>query len=589
MRCFIAMSILAVNMVAAEPRWIRLQSDSFEIYSTASENNAREALRQFEEVRTFFPQTGTPESQKGARVRIVAFNSEKEFEPYRFNEFATAYYQKSAERDTIVMSHLGAETFPIAIHEYVHLVAQHSGLRAPPWFNEGLAELYSTLKPVGDKTMVGDLIRSRMQSLQVDRWVPLAVILAADQNSPYYNEKNKAGSLYNEGWALTHMLLLSDEYRPHSDAFMRAMIQGRESVDALTTAYGKPVAAIEKDLQLYLRGDRFRALLFPTKLDQSKVRVPVEPAPAFDVRLMLVDLTDKPGKEAATRGQLEKLVAEAPSQPEPHTQLGYLVWRGGDNAQAEKEFEKSYALGGRGARMLWDYGRMLEVRNPSQAAQVFRDLLEREPARSDARIELASALYNDNQTGEAMRTLVKLPRINADEAPRYYSIAAYVALKLGDRAQAKTLAEMLRDAKKSTPDDKARAQQVLAFLDQPERSAVTVRAAAPPAPGPLPVDSPAPPPRQFKTRVGQATLSGKLVEFVCGDSPKLVVETSAGKRTLLIERPDRIVVTGRAAGHADMECGAQKPAVTVEVEYDQPGAGMAVDGLVRAVTFSAPE
>jgi hypothetical protein len=211
------------------------------------------------------------------------------------------------------------------------------------------------------------------------------------------------------------------------------------------------------------------------------------------------------------------------------------------------------------------------VKNPKQAAQVFQDLLDQEPARSDAQIELASALYNDDQTGEAMRTLVKLPAIKADEAPRYYSIAAYVALKLGDRAQAKKLAEMLRDARKSTPDDQARAGQLLTFLST------------------APEIQPQLAPSSVKTRLGQATLSGTLVDFMCGDSPKLVVETPAGKKTLLIERPDRIVVTGRSNGRAEIECGPQQPAVTVEVEYDQPRAGTVADGLVRAVTFTAPE
>ena len=606
MRFLIAMCIVAVNASAADPRWIRLQTESFEIYSTASEGNAREALRQFEEVRSFFPRASGEDAKKSPRVRIIAFNSQKEFEPYRINEFATAYYQKSAERDTIVMSHLGPETWPTAIHEYVHLVAQHAGLKAPPWFNEGLAELYSTLRPVGAKTIVGDLIPGRMQALLREKWVPLAVILAADQGSPYYNEKDKAGSLYNEGWALTHMLLLSEDYRPHADAFLRALIQGKDSVEALTAVYGKPLAAIEKDLQAYLRGDRFRGLLYSTRLDQSKLQVAAEPAPPFEVRLMLVDLTDRPGKEAATREQWEKLAAEAPSQPEPHTQLGYLVWRRGDREQAQKEFEQSYSLGGRSARMLWDYGRMIEGSKPKEATLVLADLLEQEPARSDVRIELASAQYADNQAQEALRTLAKLPGVSYDEAPRYYSLAAYVALKVGDRVQAKTLAEMWMNAKKATPADKDRAQQLLTFLNQPQRPAAQEQArisatggdGAPPVlrraspetrgPGtPTPEDASAgaPPQRQLKMRLGQATVSGKLVEFVCGDAPKLVVETAGGKKTLLIERPDRIVVTGRANGHAEMECGVQKPPVAVEVEYDPPGAGTAVDGLVRGVTF----
>ena len=59
-----------------------------------------------------------------------------------------------------------------------------------------------------------------MQALSRENWVPLAVIVAADRNSSYYNEKDKAGSLYNEGWALAHMLQLSRPYSPllHSAA-----------------------------------------------------------------------------------------------------------------------------------------------------------------------------------------------------------------------------------------------------------------------------------------------------------------------------------------------------------------------------------
>jgi hypothetical protein len=277
------------------------------------------------------------------------------------------------------------------------------------------------------------------------------------------------------------------------------------------------------------------------------------------------------------------------------------VWRSGDGAAAQKEFEKSYALGGRSSRMLWDYGRMIEDRDAARAIPVLQDLLEQEPARRDVRMELASALYSNNQAGEAMKTLAKLPSVTYDEAPRYYSLAAYIALKLGDRAQAKTLAEMLMNARKATQADKDRAQQLLTFLNQPQRptpavatarvpvedGAVPVLRRQSPAPVPPSTDAEAPPPRAFKVRMGQASLSGKLVEFVCGDSPKLIVETSTGKKTLLIERPDRIVVTGTADGHAQMECGVQKPVHAVVVEYDPPTAGTPVDGLVRSVTFPA--
>jgi hypothetical protein len=43
-------------------------------------------------------------------------------------------------------------------------------------------------------------------------------------------------------------------------------------------------------------------------------------------------------------------------------------------------------------------------------------------------------------------------------------VAAYVALGLGDRDQARVLAGKLMDAPKSSPADKQRAQQLLDYL-----------------------------------------------------------------------------------------------------------------------------
>src|SRR5215471_2074529 len=81
-----------LNAMAADPRWIRMASPNFEIYSQAGDGSTRDALRQFEQVRGFFVQAMNRENEKPVPVRIIAFNSMKEYEPYKFNEFAIAYY-----------------------------------------------------------------------------------------------------------------------------------------------------------------------------------------------------------------------------------------------------------------------------------------------------------------------------------------------------------------------------------------------------------------------------------------------------------------------------------------------------------------
>lgn len=448
---------------AAEPRWIRMRSANFEIYSTGSESSTRDTLTQFEQVRAFFASTLPTRDEMPAPIRIVVFNSIKEYEPYRLNEFAKAYYNFGGERDVIVMSQGGSENFPVAIHEYVHLVMQHAGVNAPLWLNEGLAEFYSTMHELGNKVVIGEIIPSRLAEIQREKWVPLPVILAADRNSPYYNEKNKVGSLYNEGWALTHMLSLSAEYRPQWGQFVRAILDGKDSTEALTATYGKPLEAIEEDLRYYIRGSRFLAGTFEGRLEKVNQQFSPEPAPVFDVKLMLLDLEGRLGKEQEARLQLEKLSGEEPSRPEPHVQLGYLAWRRGGHAEAQKQFEKAFKLGGRSAQMLWDYSRMIETSRPADAIRVLNELTALAPDRRDVRIELAAALLDAGRASDSVETILGLGKCAPEEALRCVSIATYAYLKLNDRDNATDAAELyLKFA--TTPDDRQRAQQVLDFL-----------------------------------------------------------------------------------------------------------------------------
>src|ERR1019366_6850076 len=302
-RIFRALLVLLSISAAfsAEPKWIHVPSADFEIFSSAGESDTRRVLQHFERVRSFFEQTvkgGV--KQQAESVRIVLFGSKKEYEQYRPNDFAIAYYTQIAGRDYIVLSSASEDVFPVAVHEYVHLVVQHSGLNLPPWLNEGLAELYSTLKPEGDKILIGSLIPGRMYEISQQKWAPLAAIVAADRESPYYNEKNKAGSLYNEGWALTHMLQLSVEYSPRFAPLLLQISRGVPSQTAIESVYGKPPSTVEKELRSYLGRSAFSGRVIPARL-QDGPKAAVEPADAFDVKLPLVDLNNRPGKEAEAR------------------------------------------------------------------------------------------------------------------------------------------------------------------------------------------------------------------------------------------------------------------------------------------------
>jgi len=109
-----------------------MQSPNFEVYSSAGERDTRDALRYFERVRDFFLQVNQRELPKAVPVYVVIFGSEKEYAPYRFNEFAAAYYFGGADRDYIVLGRTGERAAQIAVHEYVHFGHPPRRSQIPP-------------------------------------------------------------------------------------------------------------------------------------------------------------------------------------------------------------------------------------------------------------------------------------------------------------------------------------------------------------------------------------------------------------------------------------------------------------------------
>ncbi len=559
-----------------------MQSPNFDAYSSAGEQDTRDALRDFERVRDFFLQASQREIPKPVPVYVVVFGSEKEYAPYRFNEFATAYYFGGTDRDYIVMGRAGDEAARIAVHEYVHLVARHLGLRFPTWLNEGIADLYSTLRMQGDKALVGDLIPGRLQALFTEKWIPLSVLLSATQGSPFYNEKNRAGGFYAESWALVHMLSLSPEYSPKYSEFLNTVHGGMDSEAALAKVYGKTVPAVEKDLNAYFRGSQFFGRLYPVKLATARENFPAMPAPSFDVKLALTDLTNRTGREADTRKALEELTREDPKRPEPWSGLGYLAWRGNRPDEAVEAFGKAYGLGDRSSKLLFDFGRLAGRDRPEDAINALTDLHNLEPDRVDVRMELAYLYQNARRPGAELSVLADVTSVTPEDAPRFFTLLANAQIQLGDRAGARvTVAKLAANAK--TPAERSRVEQMQRYLDQPNVPASALAKNDPeypprlvrPAPAAKAGAVPPPPPE----------VEGSFVEFVCLEkSFKVVVDTGNGKKGFLIPDPNQVVIVGRAGGKVNLSCGLQDP-VHVKLEYAPNTAGTDADGVVKVLYF----
>ncbi|HVP47397.1 MAG TPA: tetratricopeptide repeat protein [Bryobacteraceae bacterium] len=585
----LAAVLLPYTAFAAE-QWLKLQSSHFELYTTAGEKKGREAILYFEQVRDFFVRTGrTSDSAVNVPVRIIAFRSDKEFEPYRINEYASAFYLEGYDRDYIVMRSISQEHYPVAVHEFTHLLVKHSGAELPIWLNEGLAELYSTLKPMDKKVMVGEVIPGRFYYLQQHKWMSLETLTSVDHNSPYYNERDRAGIFYSESWALAHMLNLANEYRPQFGKFLGLVASGVPSNSAFWQAYAKTINQVQQDLENYLRGGHFNAAVFDVKLEKSAEEPDILPAPAVESGVVLADLLALTGKHEAAKEAYERLAKVYPKSWEVEAGLAELAWSAQDLEDARRHFARAAELGSTNPRLYFDYAMMLRALGESNSAAIppLKKAVELNPDYQDAHLHLAYCLLQDRQYQEALDHFGKVKHLKVERASTYYHGIAYADYHLEKFDEARKAAEAAKKYAQNLVEAGA-ADDMLRVLDQAkERRALTAEQLPPPS-HPTPQQASERPKRMIRRAdtPQRPSVLGTLRQVDCLDRIfRLRIATNEKQVLLAIRDPGNVTVKGSPPGTIDFVCGPQKARLVV-VEYEnREDAALGTIGDVRSIEF----
>ena len=597
---FVLAGILFAQPAGAAEQWVKLTSSHFELYTTAGEKKGREALLYFEQVRDFFNRTRSSDSPvPDVHVRIVAFQSDKEFAPYRLNDFATAFYLSGYDADYIVMKSISPENYPIAVHEYTHLLIQHTGVKIPAWLNEGLAELYSSLKPMGKKVVIGQVIPGRLSYLRQNTWLPLETLLAVDHKSPYYNERNRANIFYAESWALVHMLILSPEYRPGVNKFLAAIGSDVDSKSAFWQVYAKTATQVQVDLEQYTRRTRLNAGVFDVKLEKSAEDPEVAPASPLESGIALADVLAFTNKYEEAKRAYYDLVQNFPKSWEPEAGLAELAWRQKESDGALTHFVRAAELGSTNPRIYYDYARL--TRNPTDRIGLLKKAVELDPGYQDAHRYLAFCLLQDRQYQAAIDQLKQLKSIKAEQAYSYYRELAYASLQLGKLDDAQKAAESARKYARTAGETEIAENLLRSIADKREHhdsstqqlnelaalpagqadeentnERPTLRREAAKAPGAK--SDPAPTPRP--------TVRGLLQQVDClGKVVRLRILVGAKTVVLAVTDPQAVTVKGSSTGSLDLACGPQK-AKPVILEYDsRPDAQLGTAGTVTSIEF----
>ena len=580
----IALVVSASLRAAGQDPWLKITSANFELYTTAGERTGRDLVKHFEQVRSFFVQAFGSKLSGAKPARIIAFRNEKEYQAYRPNEFATAYYQPGSEHDFIVMSSGSSEHYPVAVHEFTHLMIHQSGMEIPPWLNEGLAELYSNMEPRGSKILVGQIIPGRLHVLRTDRWIPLATLLNVDHTSPYYNEKSRAGMFYAESWALVHLLSLTPEFRPNLSTLAKALKDGAPEA-AFQKTYGKPLAEIEASLRAYFTGNTIREAVFNVQLPKDIDAPEIQTEAQMGARLALAEMMGNTrGKQEKAREAYQELAKEYPKSWEVAAGEADLAWRQRKLEDAAARYARAMELGCNDIAALLQYARVLGyLRRDADAAAVLRKTSAQFPQSDEAALELGATLVRTGNYGSAVAALAGVKRVTtAEQAYTLFYNLGYASYRLGDLERAKENAAKARGYTRN-PAQIASLDRLAAAAESPARAGASV------------IEDNTGAPRMMRRAdvverkeevVAHApklpSVEGALENMECGTLARLHVRVDGALRVFLIPDPSKVAIGSGSGATVEMQCGVQKPPKPLRIEYQEIAAGQA---LVRVLEF----
>src|ERR1700733_6946726 len=586
-------TILALACLASAQgveKWIRLTSAHFEMFTSNGEKQAREALATFEQARSFFLEASVSKSASNTPVRIVAFRGPKGYQPYRFNSGASAFYLGTESRDFIVMQDLEAEHYPVAVHEYTHLIVRHSGMILPLWLNEGLADLYSTLEPHGDYVLVGRPLAGRVVALHEAKGLSLPDLFAIGQDSPYYNEQEKMSIFYSESWLLTDMLVRSPAYAAKFNVFLLAVARGRPTPEALREEFGKDLGAISSDMREYFRVNMLGATTlvtkFPIKLEKSAEQPGVSPAPDLELRITLIDLLVGEQKVKEATQALEELAGQYRQSALVEEAWADMAWRQNKLSGMVTHCQNAFRLGSRNPKFLDQcaVAGMAQGVALTDVTPLLERTIELDPGNADAHFHLAILFFNEQKFGAALSQFSQIHSVKGADVSRYYLMRGFAKFRLGAEEDGRKDLEMAKKLAK-TPAEEAQASRLLGEFEP-----TAAESASPPTLPTLAEDANDPAesrqtlkrahPTGEPSDAGQTQLpvfklprfDGLLTRIECvGQAWHVHVKAAAGERVFLVMGPKDVLIreAGGEVGSQELtfECGENLDR-KVSVYYD---------------------
>jgi hypothetical protein len=292
----LAMLALAPRGFAAnEPSpWLEIHSTHFTVITDAGEKRGREVALRFEQMRAVFGTLlGKERLNQPVPLTIFAFKSDKTF--YQLAPLQNGqptnipgFFLPGDDQDFIALNLFEPEPWRAVAHDFAHMLLNYNYPPAQGWFDEGLAEYFSSIRVDDKRVEIGgdpelqasvteDLLgnqrdtrppKSLTELLGAQVWLSIPDLFTMRHDTSSYTEGTHHTLYYAESWMVMHYLL-HEKKLPETGAYFDLVLNQHAPVeDAIQKAFGMSSVQFEQAVKDYFHSQS--ALL--TALDTARMQ-----------------------------------------------------------------------------------------------------------------------------------------------------------------------------------------------------------------------------------------------------------------------------------------------------------------------------
>lgn len=268
----------SIPAITAEPPWLEVHSVHFTVITDAGEKKGREVALRFEQMRSVFALLLTKDRlNQSVPLTILAFKNDKSYyqiAPPRQGQpiDVPGFLLSGEDQNYIVLNLFEDDAWRAVAHDFAAMLLNYNYPPAQAWFDEGLAEYFSSirldnkqvelggdpeLRPSVNEDLLGNQrdahppksLAELLGGAQV--WLSLPDLFAMKHDTTTHNQGTRHTLYYAESWIVMHYLL-HEKKLPETGAYFDLVLNQHVPVEeAIQKAYGMSSAQMEQAVKDY--------------------------------------------------------------------------------------------------------------------------------------------------------------------------------------------------------------------------------------------------------------------------------------------------------------------------------------------------